>query len=115
MVVVGGYLDHIHAYQLDRGQTSHYLQRLMGGKPTRNRCASAGRIGRVECINIERDVGLVVTGDQLDLFNRGLNAVAMDVDVAQIPGEGPTHEGGRAEEGSFGGRRGWARFPVDGI
>ena len=76
-VVVGrGHLHHVEADQVEIGQRSHDLESLVGRQAAGHRGTGPGSVGRIEAVDIEGQVGGIVSDHPSDVLDHGSGAVA---------------------------------------
>ena len=64
----GRYLDNVAANDVDTGNVAQDDRHLGRGQPAPDRRAGAGRIGRIQAVDIKAQINRVIAQDLLDLF-----------------------------------------------
>ena len=70
---------HIHAYQVDTGQTTNNIQRLKTAQPPWYGSAGARRKCRVETVDVKGQVNRVIANTLLDLTDQVAGTVFIDI------------------------------------
>ena len=83
MVIGRGNLDQIHPNQIQRFKSADEFQPLPAGQPPNHRRAGTGGKGRVQPVNIKRQIDRRITGPLTHHVQRGINAMTMHPGAGQ--------------------------------